>query len=116
MSTLEYRVVSVLLRLLGALFALLPVSPDRVVLASPRHAHLEGNLAYVEAALRRRRPGLRPVVLVERYGYGLLDKVAYLLRAIRGLYFLRTARVFVVDNAYLPVHVAPHRPSTYVIQ
>jgi CDP-glycerol glycerophosphotransferase (TagB/SpsB family) len=116
MSLLEYRVTSVLLRALGALFSLLPVSPERVVLASPRHAHLEGNLAFVEAALRRRRPGLRPIVLVERYGYGLLDKVAYLLRAIRGMYFLRTARVFVVDNAYLPVHVAPHRASTFVIQ
>lgn len=112
----EYRLVSTLLRALGALFSLLPIVSDRLVLASPRHAHLEGNLAYLEAALRRRRPDIRPVILVERYGYGWMDKVAYLLRSIRGMYYLRTARVFVVDNAYLPVHVAPHRPETTVVQ
>ena len=29
----------------------------------------------------------------------------------RGMYHLQTARLFVVDNAYLPIHVAPHRPD-----
>jgi CDP-ribitol ribitolphosphotransferase len=32
------------------------------------------------------------------------------------MYYLQTARLFVVDNAYLPIHVAPHRPGTTVVQ
>jgi len=35
---------------------------------------------------------------------------------VRGMYYLQTARLFVVDNAYLPIHVAPHRPGTTVVQ
>lgn len=116
MSPLEYRVVSFLLRLVGWASSRLPIVPDRVVLASPRLSHLEGNLRFIDEAIRRRHPDLRPVVLVERYGHGLLAKAAYFLRMVRGMYYLRTAAVFVVDNAYLPVHVAPHRPGTRVVQ
>ena len=32
------------------------------------------------------------------------------------MYLLQTSRLVVVDNAYLPVHVAPHRPATQVVQ
>ena len=32
------------------------------------------------------------------------------------MYHLRTAGLFIVDNAYLPIHVAPHRPGTTVVQ
>jgi CDP-ribitol ribitolphosphotransferase len=32
------------------------------------------------------------------------------------MYHLQTARLFVVDNAYLPIHVAPHRHTTTVVQ
>lgn len=116
MSRLEYLLSSVALRFLGALFSVLPIRPDRVVLASPRTASLEGNLRYVREALVARNPGLRPVVLVERYSYGLRGKLEYFARMVRGMYYLRTARLFVVDNAYLPVHVAPHRRGTTVVQ
>jgi len=88
----------------------------RVVLASPRVARIEGNLAYLQRALRLQRPELDCVLLPEPYGYGLRAKLAYLLRVTRGLYYLHTSRVFVVDNAYLPVHVAPHPPTTTVVQ
>jgi CDP-ribitol ribitolphosphotransferase len=87
-----------------------------VVLASPRTSRLEGNLRHVHASLRARHPALRPVVLLETYGYGLWAKVAYFARAARGMYYLRTSPLFVVDNAYLPVHVAPHRRGTTVVQ
>ena len=116
MSPLEYRVASLLLRIVGWACSLLPIVPDRVVLASPRLTHLEGNLRFIDEAIRRRHPDLRPVVLVERYGHGLLAKVGYFVRMVRGMYYLRTAALFVVDNAYLPVHVAPHRPETRVVQ
>ena len=116
MSRAEYLVASVVLRILGWMFSFLPIVPDRVVLASPRTPRLDGNLRYVAAALHARRPDLRPVVLFETYGYGLRAKVAYFARAVRGMYYLRTSRLFIVDNAYLPVHVAPHRRGTTVVQ
>jgi len=116
MSRLEYLLAAGLLRLVGWLCNFLPIVGDRVVLASPRTARLEGNLLAIHDALRRRHPSLRPVVLVDTYGYGLRAKAAYLLRTVRGMYYLRTSWLVIVDNAYLPVHVAPHRQGTTVVQ
>ena len=115
MTRLEHALSSTLLRLLGSLFDQLPIR-RRVVLATARVSHLEGNLAAIHAEIRRRRPGTRIVTLLEPYSYGLLGKLRYLLRVIRGAFFLRTSSLFVVDNAYLPVHVAPHRRGTTVVQ
>lgn len=116
MSTLEYRLASVLLRVLGAIFNLLPGHPDRIVLATARLPVLEGNLLAIHDAIRRRRPDGDLVLLLEPYGYGLVSKVRYLLRMIRGTYHVRTAGLVIVDNAYLPVHVAPHPARTIVVQ
>jgi len=116
MSVLEYRLTSLVLRALGALFGLLPRKRRRVVLATARHATLEGNLGAIHDAIRRLRPDVEVVLLLEPYGYGLAAKLRYLLRVVRGTYHLRTAGLVVVDNAWLPVHVAPHRPDTTVVQ
>ena len=116
MSRAEYLLASIALRLLGFVFSLLPIVDDRVVLASPRTSRLEGNLRFLHGALLAAEPSLRPVILVETYGYGLRAKLRYLVRLARAMYYLRTARLFVVDNAYLPVHVAPHRSGTTVVQ
>lgn len=115
MNRLEHALSTVVLRILGWLFNRLPIR-QRVVLATARLARLEGNLAYLHAAIRLARPELPLVTLLEPYSYGLRGKVAYLLRLVRGMYYLRTSTLFVVDNAYLPVHVAPHRPETTVVQ
>ncbi|HEU4671360.1 MAG TPA: CDP-glycerol glycerophosphotransferase family protein [Candidatus Limnocylindrales bacterium] len=116
MTLLEYRFAAVVLRVLAWLFDLLPLAPRRVVLATARVSRLEGNLAAIDAALRRRHPDVEVVHLLEPYDYGLRGKLAYLARVVRGMYHLRRARLFVVDNAYLPVHVAPHRRRTTVVQ
>ena len=115
MSRLEHALASVALRILGLVFDRLPIR-RRVVLATARVARLEGNLAYLDAEIRRTRPGVELVTLLEPYSYGLLGKLAYLARLVRGTYLLRTSSLFVVDNAYLPVHVAPHRARTTVVQ
>jgi CDP-ribitol ribitolphosphotransferase len=115
MSRLEHALASMVLRFLGLVFDRLPIR-RRVVLATARLAHLEGNLAYLHAEIRRARPGVRVTTLLEPYSYGLAGKLAYLLRLVRGTYLLRTSSLFVVDNAYLPVHVAPHRVGTTVVQ
>ncbi|MFL5777874.1 MAG: CDP-glycerol glycerophosphotransferase family protein [Chloroflexota bacterium] len=116
MTRFEFVLAGAVLRLLGWIFSLLPIVADRVVLASPRTTRLEGNLRHIHDALRARHPAIRPIVLVEPYAYGLRGKIAYFARMIRGMYYLRTARLFVVDNAYLPIHVAPHRAGTRVVQ
>ena len=116
MNRLEYLVAGSLLRLLGLVFSRLPRRPGRVVLATARSARLEGNLLHLQRAMAARRPDLEYVLLLDSYGYGLARKLAYLARVVRGMYHLRTARLVVVDNAYLPVHVAPHGPGTTVVQ
>ena len=116
MSRLEYLLASGLLRLVRLAAGLLPVRSDKVVLATARVSTLDGNLLHINRALRARHPELRVVLLLEPYSYGLAGKLAYLVRLVRGMYHLQTARLFVVDNAYLPVHVAPHRAATTVVQ
>jgi teichoic acid ribitol-phosphate primase len=87
-----------------------------VVLATARTPLLDGNLLAIHGALRRRRPDLRIELLLEPYSYGLRGKLAYLLRLFRGMVLLRTSGWFIVDNAYLPIHVMPHRSGTTVVQ
>jgi len=116
MSQLEYILSALWLRAFYLLGCLLPIQADKVVFASARAEKLEGNLLYIHDALRRMRPELRPVLLLERYSYTLLGKIAYFLKMVRASYHLATAHYFIVDNAYLPLHVGPHRRGTIVFQ
>jgi CDP-ribitol ribitolphosphotransferase len=115
-TILEYRLSAIALRFLGWLFARLPLRRNRVLLATARKAQLDGNLRYIDAAIARLRPDARPVRLLEPYSYGLLGKLAYAARLVRGMYLLRTSPLVVVDNAWLPIHVAPHPSRTTVVQ
>jgi CDP-glycerol glycerophosphotransferase (TagB/SpsB family) len=112
----EYRLATLVLRFLGRAFARFPFRRRRVVLASARTPGLEGNLAALHDAIRRRDPRAEIALLLEPYSYGLLGKLMYLVRLIRGTYFLQTSGLVVVDNAWFPIHVAPHRPETTVVQ
>jgi len=116
MNWLEYLLAAAMLRWLRVVFSILPVRQDRVVLASARHAKLEGNLRHLYAAMQRARPDLEYVLLLEPYSYRFFGKLVYLLRLTRGMYYLCTSRLFVVDNAYFPIHIAPHRKGTTVVQ
>ena len=116
MSRLEYLLAGGLLRLARFTFGFLPVRSDRIVLATARVSTLDGNLLHIHRALQARYPKLDYVLLLEPYSYGLAGKLTYLARLVRGMYHLQTARLFIIDNAYLPVHVAPHRRSTTVVQ
>jgi CDP-ribitol ribitolphosphotransferase len=86
------------------------------VLATARVPILDGNLRAIHDAIRRHRPATDVVLLLEPYGYGRAAKLRYLVRMIRGTYHVRTAGLVIVDNAWLPVHVAPHRAGTTVVQ
>jgi teichoic acid ribitol-phosphate primase len=115
-SRLEYHLASALLLVARWFFSRLTVRRDRVVLATARVSTLDGNLLHIHRAMVERHPDLDYILLLEPYSYGLLGKLAYLVRLVRGMYYLQTAGLFVIDNAYLPVHVAPHRSATTVVQ
>jgi teichoic acid ribitol-phosphate primase len=115
-TRLEYLFSAAVLRVFGWLFARLPARPETVVLASPRKAELDGNLLHIQRAIAATRPRVRCVVLSEPYSYGFRGKLLYGLRMIRAMYHLRTASLVVVDNAWLPVHVAPHPARTTIVQ
>lgn len=116
MTQLEYRLTAAVLRVLAVLFGLLPVRGDRVTLATARLSRLDGNLLYIHDAIRRLRPGIRVQLALQPYGYGFASKLRYALQMVRGMYLVQTSRLVVVDNAYLPIHVAPHRSATTVVQ
>jgi CDP-glycerol glycerophosphotransferase (TagB/SpsB family) len=115
-NRLEYWLSAAGLRILGWLFGRLPHRPSRVVLASPRKPALDGNLLAIEEAIRTSRPDADVVVLAEPYSYGLTGKVRYAFRMVRAMYHLRTAGLVILDNAWLPVHIAPHPARTVVVQ
>ena len=87
-----------------------------MVLATARTPNLDGNLLALHGAIRRQRPDLPVTLLLEPYSYGFVGKLRYLTRLLRGMIVLRTSRWFIVDNAFLPIHVMPHRHGTTVIQ
>lgn len=116
MRSAELAASSAVLRACGRLARVVPVRRDRVVLLSVRADHLEGNLAHLDRALARLRPGHRRVALTWTYTYSLLGRLQYLARAVRGTYHLTTAATVFVDNAYLPVDVVPRRRGVTVVQ
>jgi CDP-ribitol ribitolphosphotransferase len=115
-SQLEYRLSAVILGLIALVSRLAPVHRQRVVLASARLPDLEGNLRHVYGAIRAQRPGAEVVLLLEPYGYGLGAKLRYLVRLLRATFVVHTAGLVVLDNAYLPIHAAPHRREVTVVQ
>ncbi len=116
MSPLEYRLASLVLRLIVLVSRLVPVRRRRVVLATARLPLLEGNLLHLHDAIRVIRPDVEVALLLQPYTYDLAGKLRYLARMVRGTWLVHTSGLVVVDNAYLPVHVAPHRPETTVVQ
>src|SRR5262245_33176599 len=115
MTRLEYLLSATVLRVLGAVFSLLPLRADRVTLATARVPRLDGNLLHLDGAIRAMRPEMQVELLLEPYAYGFAGKLRYLLRLFRGMFLVRTSRLVVVDNAFLPIHVAPHRRGTTVV-
>ena len=116
MNWLEYVLSTTVLRICSVLFSLFPISDDKIVFASARSQKLRGNMRFIHAEMQRTWGEMDYVFLLRRYSYGLLGKMRYMASLIVAQYHLATARLFVVDNAYLPVHVRPHRKNTVVIQ
>jgi len=116
MNWVEYFLSTTVLRVCSMFFSLFPLRADKVVFASARSQKLRGNMRFIHAEMTQRWPEREYVLLLRRYSYGLLGKLSYMASLIRAQYHLATAGLFIVDNAYLPVHVRPHRKGTTVIQ
>ena len=116
MTWIEYFVSRVYVALCYYACCLLPVNRRKVVFASPRGERLSGNLLFLYQGLKERYPSLEYTFILERYGYSLGEKIRYGLGLAKGAYHLATARLFLVDNAYFPLHVVRHRRATQVVQ
>jgi CDP-ribitol ribitolphosphotransferase len=116
MTLFEYVVSAALLRACSAVFRIAPVDPEKIVFASARASDLQDNLKHIYREMLARHPDRHYVFLLERYSYTFTGKLRYLASMVLACYHLATARLFIVDNAYLPVHVVRHRPETTVIQ
>jgi len=88
----------------------------RVVLATNHLAHLTGNLAFIADDLAARYPQVPVVRLASRPPGGIAGRIRALLFAVRAGYQLASARVFVVDDYFLPLYVIRPRPGTIRLQ
>lgn len=116
MGWIEYHLAAAILRAFGSIFARFPFHRRRVMFATARTPVLDGNLAFIHRAMVERRPDLEYVFLLEPYSYGWAGKLIYFARLVRGMYHVQTSALVIVDNAYFPVHVMPHRSRTTVLQ
>ncbi|QSX09297.1 CDP-glycerol glycerophosphotransferase family protein [Alkalibacter rhizosphaerae] len=116
MTDLEYFLTRQFLRIFYFLFKIFPVQKNKVLFATPRNDVLQGNLHAIYRQLKKDRPELRSVFLLDTYGYSLAAKIGYLFKLVGGLYHVQTSSYVILDNAYLPVHLFPHKEETTVIQ
>jgi teichoic acid ribitol-phosphate primase len=89
---------------------------ERVVLATAHGAAIGGNLRCIRDELARRRPPVEVVVLASRTGTGLAGSAREAWRAVVAGYHLASARVFVVDDYYVPMYVITPRRGTLRVQ
>lgn len=115
MSRAELWIARLLIGLVGRCAALLPLR-EEILFASPRARQPGAHLRALMTAFARQRPDLGQRLLAEPYGYSWRAKLGYLLRLLRGAYLLQRARITIIDNAWLPVHLLPRRRGTIVVQ
>ena len=83
---------------------------------SARSTHLSGNLAFIRDELERRQPPIPHVVVGHEILPGLRRRLTALLANLLAGYHLATARLFVVDDYYLPIYVIHPRKGTTIVQ
>ncbi len=115
MTTLELALTRIVLGAVAGVARRFPVRRE-VLFASSRDRRLGPQLAAISAALSAADPSLRQRTRLAPYGYGLAAKLAYLVHLIGATWALHRARVTVIDNAWLPVHITAPRDGCSVIQ
>ncbi|MBF7096143.1 CDP-glycerol glycerophosphotransferase family protein [Alkalibacter mobilis] len=116
MTGTEYVLTKMFLRFFYILFKPLMVNERKILFATPRNDVLQGNLKYINDEIKRQGLNYKSVFLIDSYGYSFFEKIRYLFKLVRGLYHVQTSGIVFLDNAYLPVHLFPHKKATKVIQ
>jgi len=104
-----------LIRLAFLAARMLPIR-RRVVLATSHASHIEGNLASIQAELKRRRPAVAVSTLAYRAAPGLVGLARTALNEVRAAFQLATARAFIVDDYFFPIYAVRPRPGTTIVQ
>ena len=89
---------------------------DEVLFASSRDRVLGPQLAALSKAIRDAAPGTAQRVALAPYGYGLRSKLRYLAHLVGATWALQRAKITIIDNAWLPVHITARRRGSRVIQ
>ena len=89
---------------------------DEVLFASSRDRALGPQLSALSTAIRDAAPERVQRVALAPYGYGIVSKARYLLHLIAATWALHRAKITVIDNAWLPVHITTPRQGSRVIQ
>ncbi|MFM8176855.1 MAG: CDP-glycerol glycerophosphotransferase family protein, partial [Candidatus Limnocylindrus sp.] len=89
---------------------------NEVLFASSRGRALGPQLAALSAAIREAAPQRTQRVALAPYGYGITSKLRYLLHLIGATWALHRAKITIIDNAWLPVHITTRRSGSRVFQ
>ncbi|MFM8690748.1 MAG: CDP-glycerol glycerophosphotransferase family protein [Candidatus Limnocylindrus sp.] len=89
---------------------------NEVLFASSRDRTLGPQLTALSAALREAAPERTQRVALAPYGYRITSKVQYLLHLIGATWALHRAKITIIDNAWLPVHITTRRSGSRVFQ
>jgi len=89
---------------------------NEILFASSRGRALGPQLAALSAAIREAAPERTQRVALVPYGYGITSKLRYLLHLIGATWALHRAKITIIDNAWLPVHITTRRSGSRVFQ
>ncbi len=102
---------------LGFLLGRLLGRPRRqVVLATAHSTGISGNLAFIREELARREPPIRTLTLAYRPEPTLRGLLPSAVNAFRSGYHLARARMFAVDDYFLPMYLVRPRAGTTFVQ
>ena len=102
---------------LGFLLGRLSGAPRRRVALATSHAGaISGNLSAIRDELAARRPQIRTATIAFQPTTSLRGLAAAALASIKAGFHLATARLFVVDDYFLPMYVVQPRAGTTFVQ
>ena len=93
-----------------------PIKANRVVFVTPRHDVLKDNLHYLYKEMAEAKPKLEYVVVTRRTHPGKIMWLTFLGQVFEVYYYLATARIFILDDYYLPLYFIEVRKGTEVVQ
>nr|WP_256439596.1 CDP-glycerol glycerophosphotransferase family protein [Sporosarcina sp. 6E9] len=85
---------------------------NRIVFMTPRHAELKDNLYYLYKEMVAEKPEFEYIILTTENR----QLVKPIRKMIKEYYYLATAKVFILDDYYLPLYLIRVRKETKIVQ